>query len=210
MDEISLGAATLVGELKDGDERVRVHPEDFGLRMTTTARLRVTLAARVARNAARRCSRRAGTPRDIVMLNAGAALYAANVADASRTASTARARRSRAAPRARSSTSSCRRGAPRWREAAMSDVLRPHPRGQGDEIAAARRPRPRSDATATRRPWRPARLRRRAAARIAAGDAAVIAEIKKASPSKGVLREAFEPAEIAASYERTAPPACRC
>jgi len=39
-------------------------------------------------------------------------------------------------------------------------------------------------------------------ARIAAGQAAVIAEIKKASPSKGVLRAEFHPAEIAASYAR--------
>lgn len=38
--------------------------------------------------------------------------------------------------------------------------------------------------------------------RIAAGQAAVIAEIKKASPSKGVLREDFKPAEIASSYQR--------
>lgn len=45
---------------------------------------------------------------------------------------------------------------------------------------------------------------------IATGRPAVIAEIKRASPSKGLLRDPFEPAAIAQSYAAAGAPACRC
>ena len=53
-------------------------------------------------------------------------------------------------------------------------------------------------------------FRRSLADRVERGDAAVIAEVKKASPSKGVIRADFQPAEIAASYEPVVPLVCRC
>src|SRR5881394_1381819 len=81
MDEVSLGAATMVGEYKDGGIReYEIHPEDFGLTMASNRALKVdspeqskTLVRSVLDN-------EPGPARDIVILNAGVALYAANVA----------------------------------------------------------------------------------------------------------------------------------
>jgi anthranilate phosphoribosyltransferase len=81
MDEISLGAATMVGELIDGEIReYDIHPEDFGLQMTSGRHLQVTGAAESKEKILEALDNRAGSARDIVMLNAGAALYAAGAA----------------------------------------------------------------------------------------------------------------------------------
>jgi anthranilate phosphoribosyltransferase len=80
MDEISLGAATLVGELKDGEIReYEIHPEDFGLRMVSHRGLRVRDAEESKGMLLDALGDREGAPREIVALNAGASLYAANL-----------------------------------------------------------------------------------------------------------------------------------
>ncbi len=81
MDEVSLGAATMVGELKDGDVReYEIHPEDFGLSMKSNRGLKVSGAAESKEMLVEALSNAEGTPREIVSLNAGAALYAAGIA----------------------------------------------------------------------------------------------------------------------------------
>ena len=80
MDEVSLGAATMVGELKDGAVReYEIHPEDFGLTMASNRTLRVETPAESKAMLEAVLADEPGPARDIVVLNAGAALYAANV-----------------------------------------------------------------------------------------------------------------------------------
>ena len=82
MDEVSLGAATLVGELRNGEIReYEIHPEDFGMPMASNRALRVETPEQSRSMLMGVLDNEAGAARDIVILNAGAALYAANVAD---------------------------------------------------------------------------------------------------------------------------------
>lgn len=82
MDEISLGAATLVGELKNGEVReYEIHPEDFGLSMASNRSLKVSGPEDSRRMLLGALANEEGAARDIVLLNAGATLYAANVVD---------------------------------------------------------------------------------------------------------------------------------
>jgi len=81
MDEVSLGAATMVGEYKDGAIReYEIHPEDFGLTMASNRTLKVETPAQSLALVRSVLDNEAGPARDIVLLNAGVALYAANVA----------------------------------------------------------------------------------------------------------------------------------
>ena len=67
MDEVSLGAATMVGELKDGEVReYEIHPEDFGLRMMSNRGLKVTDAAESKAMLLEALDNVEGTPREIV------------------------------------------------------------------------------------------------------------------------------------------------
>ncbi len=82
MDEVSLGASTLVGELKDGVIReYEIHPEDFGLRMASNRSLRVEDAAESKDVVLSVLDNLPGTALEIVVFNAGVALYVANSAE---------------------------------------------------------------------------------------------------------------------------------
>jgi anthranilate phosphoribosyltransferase len=81
MDEVSLGAATMVGELVNGEIReYEIHPEDFGLQMIASRNLKVADAVESKAKMMEALNGEPGAAYDIVALNAGTALYAAGVA----------------------------------------------------------------------------------------------------------------------------------
>jgi anthranilate phosphoribosyltransferase len=81
MDEVSLGAATMVGEYKDGAIReYDIHPEDFGLPMASNRSFKVETPEQSKALVISVLDNEPGAARDVVIFNAGVALYAANVA----------------------------------------------------------------------------------------------------------------------------------
>ena len=82
LDEISLGGATLIGELRDGRVReYEIEPEQYGFAMASSRNLRVADAAQSKAMLLEALDNKPGVARDIVVFNAGAALYAANACD---------------------------------------------------------------------------------------------------------------------------------
>ena len=81
MDEVSLGAATMVGELHNGEiTEYEIHPEDFGIAMASNRALRVETPEQSKAMLLGVLENQPGAAREIAILNAGVALYAANVA----------------------------------------------------------------------------------------------------------------------------------
>jgi anthranilate phosphoribosyltransferase len=81
MDEVSLGAGTMVGELVNGEIReYEIHPEDFGMQMIASRNLKVSNSTESKQRVLEALEDQPGPARDIVAINAGAALYAAGVA----------------------------------------------------------------------------------------------------------------------------------
>ncbi|MDB5877358.1 MAG: trpD [Variovorax sp.] len=82
MDEISLGGSTLVGELRHGEIReYELHPEDFGFAMSSSRALRVETPEQSMAMLRGVLDNVPGPARDIVTLNAAAALYAADIVE---------------------------------------------------------------------------------------------------------------------------------
>jgi anthranilate phosphoribosyltransferase len=101
MDEISIAAATQVAELKQGSvSRYRIEPEAFGIQRGSLRDIQVASAGESLALIQRVFAGEPGPARDIVALNAGAAIYAAGLAD-SLQAGVARAQQVLAAGQAR-------------------------------------------------------------------------------------------------------------
>jgi anthranilate phosphoribosyltransferase len=82
LDEISVSGQTLIGELKDGKiSEYTIHPEKFGLPVHDPRALRVTTVEESRNVVVAALENKAGPARDIVALNAGAAIYVAGKAE---------------------------------------------------------------------------------------------------------------------------------
>ncbi len=82
LDEISVSGETLVGELRDGEVReYTVHPRQFGLPVHDIRVLQVASVEESRERVLMALDGKPGPERDIVALNAGAAVYAAGLAD---------------------------------------------------------------------------------------------------------------------------------
>lgn len=218
LDEISIGAPTLVSELKN--ERVTTYtitPEQFGFSRTDVRGLAVENAQASLAIIQEVLDNTPGPALDIVLLNAGAAIYAANLTD-SLEAGIEKARAVIDDGSARNKLDELIRfshsiGASsdhhqshsafvnRTESAEPPNILKSIIDCKIQELEKRKRRMSLTDLQQQMEAVsKPRGFYSALVEKIENGQPAVIAEIKKASPSKGVLREDFHPIEIAHSY----------
>src|SRR5581483_10805718 len=176
LDELSIAGPTTVYEVRDGQVRCyQVAPEDVGLRRADTAAVR---GGTVAQNVALARAVLAGEPgpgRDVVVLNASAALYAGELAD------------------------SLDEGARRAEELLESGTVAQILEHEREEVQARRQVTPPAE---VRRLAEAAPPPRGFAASLRQPGMRVIAEVKRVSPAKGALRLDADAPALAQLYEQ--------
>ena len=204
MDEISTNAPTQVAELKDGEVRTLVlEPAVFGIEPRDPQEITVSSPAESLELIRAVFAGEDSPATDIVVLNSGAAIYVAGLTPQS-------GRGNRSCPRGHCIrqgywivSSRLSKSPIVSRMSQPPDVLRAIIQDKLDEVASAKQSVPISELKSRLADTElPRGFEAKIHARLHDGHSAVIAECKKASPSKGVIRADYDVRTIAASYEK--------